>query len=363
MYCRDISICFEQKGGRVRLLLFYFCCFLCLFCNGPVFAQDQNVVNVYNWSNYISADVLKAFTRETGIKVNYATYDSNETMYAKLKANPNSGYDIVVPSTYFLDRMRKQEMLQPLDKTKLSNFKYLNPALLNKAYDPDNRYSVPYFWSATGIAVNVRYHSAAKIQNWADFWKPEYRNQLILLDDMHEVFSIALMVLGYSPNDTNADHIRQAYLKLKQLMPNIRLFNVDGVKSLFIDEDLVLGMGWNGDIYQAAQENSAIQFVYPKDGFIISIDSMAIPIGATHLSNAYRFINFILRPDIAKKISLATGFASPNAAAVKLMPKAILANPMIYPSKMLLKRSRVQADAGDAEIIYQKYWELLKVGG
>lgn len=342
----------------MKYFVFYFCCLISF----PVFAQE-NVINVYNWSSYISSDVLKEFTRETGIKVNYATYDSNETMYAKLKANPNSGYDIVVPSTYFVDRMRQQGMLQPLDKTKLSNFSHLNPALLNKGYDPGNHYSIPYFWSATGIAVNTHYHSLSDVQNWADFWKPEYHNQLLLLDDMHEVFSIALFVLGYSPNDTNPEHIYQAYLKLKQLMPNVRLFNADGVKSLFIDEDLTLGMAWNGDIYQAAQENSAIQFVYPKDGFIISIDSMAIPAGATHLQNAYRFINFILRPDIAKKISLETGYASPNEGAVKLMPKSILSNPIIYPDPKVLKRSIVQADVGNAETVYQKYWELLKIGG
>ncbi|MDQ8038905.1 MAG: spermidine/putrescine ABC transporter substrate-binding protein [Rickettsiella sp.] len=332
--------------------------FLCLF-SLPVFAQE-NVVNVYNWSNYISNDVLKEFTKETGIKVNYTTYDSNETMYAKLKANPNSGYDIVVPSTYYVDRMIKQGMLQALDKTRLTNFKNLNPGLLNKPFDPDNHYSIPYFWSTTGIAVNTNYHVLSKLQNWSDLWSPEYRNQLLMLDDVREVFSIALLVLHYSPNDSNPEHIKQAYIKLKQLMPNIRLFNADGIKSLYIDEDLTLGMGWNGDIYQVTKENPAVQFVYPKEGFITAIDSMAIPTGATHLDNAYRFINFVLRPDIAEKISLETGYASPNQAAVKLMPKSILDNPTIYPSKEIFKRSIVQTDVGTAEAIYLKYWDLLK---
>ena len=337
--------------------IIYLLCFISL----PVFAQEK-VVNIYNWSSYISNDVLKEFTQETGIKVNYATYDSNETMYAKLKANPRSGYDIVVPSTYFVDRMRKEGMLQPLDKNRLTHFGNLNVALLNKPYDPGNRYSIPYFWSTTGIVVNTKYHALSKLQNWADFWKPEYHNQLLLLDDIHEVFSMALLVLGYSPNDKNPEHIKQAYLKLKALVPNIRLFNADGVKSLYIDGDLTLGMGWNGDIYQANQENPAIGFVYPKEGFVISIDSMAIPVGATHLDNAYRFMNFILRPDIAKKISLATGYASPNETAVKLMPKSILDNSMIYPDKKTLKRGIEQEDVGDAEMVYQKYWELLKIG-
>lgn len=328
----------------------------------PVYAEE-NIVNIYNWSNYISNDVLKEFTRETGIKVNYTTYDSNETLYAKLKANPHTGYDVIVPSTYFVDRMRQQGMLQALDKSRLPNFKNLNPALLNKTYDPGNHYSIPYFWSSTGIVVNSKLHSTQALQAWADLWNPRYQNQLLLLDDVHEVFSMALMVLGYSPNDTCPEHIRQAYLKLKALMPNVRLFNNDGVKSLFIDEDLSVGMAWNGDIYQAVQENPALRFIYPKEGFVISIDSMAIPIGALHVNNAYIFINFILRPDIAKKLSLATGYPTPNLAAYKLMPKAILNNSMIYPDKKTLQRSVVQVDVGAAESVYQHYWELLKIGG
>jgi spermidine/putrescine transport system substrate-binding protein len=344
-----------------KCLMSFLVVFFCL----PIFAQEnrENVVNVYNWSNYISTDILKEFTKETGIKINYATYDSNETMYAKLKANPRSDYDIVVPSTYFIDRMSKQGMLHVLDKKKLSNFANLNPALLNKAYDPHNRYSIPYFWSNTGIVVNTKFHSVSNVQYWVDFWKPQYKNQLLMLDDMREVFSVALLMLGYSPNDTSPLHIHQAYLKLKQLLPNIRLFNDDGVKSLYIDEDLTIGMGWNGDIHQAAQENPALRFIYPREGFVISIDSMAIPIGATHLNNAYRFINFILRPDIAKKISLTTGYASPNQAAVNIMPKSILNDPVIYPNAKILQRGIIQTDVGDAEVIYQKYWELLKTGG
>jgi spermidine/putrescine transport system substrate-binding protein len=385
----------------MRLARFFI--LLLLLLAGPSTAEE-NIVNIYNWSSYISSDVLKAFTRETGIKVNYTTYDSNETLYAKLKANPHTGYDVIVPSTYFVDRMRQQGMLQALDKSRLPNFKNLNPALLNKAYDPGNHYSIPYFWTSTGIVVNSKIYSqqldfcqgAAKMKQpecisihedcelsgnaeknssaksihapqalhaWADFWKPTYRKQLLLLDDVHEVFSMALMVLGYSPNDTDSEHIRLAYLKLKQLMPNVRLFNNDGVKSLFIDEDLSVGMAWNGDIYQAAQENPALRFIYPKEGFVISIDSMAIPIGASHVNNAYSFINFILRPDMAKKMSLATGYPTPNLAAYKLMPKAILNNSMIYPDKQILQRGVVQVDVGTAESIYQHYWELLKIGG
>jgi spermidine/putrescine transport system substrate-binding protein len=339
-----------------------FCFIFILLFAVPVQAADD-ILNVYNWSGYMPDSVLKQFTRETGIKINYSTYDSNETMYAKLKANANIGYDVVVPSSYFIDRMRKQKMLHKIDKAKLTNFANLNPALLNKEYDPNNEYSIPYFWSTTGIALNTKYFPLNSVHSWLDLWKPEYKNQLLLLDDTREVFSVALIVLGYSPNETDPEHIKQAYLKLRELLPNVKIFNAEGVKSIYIDEDISLGMGWNGDIYLANKENSDIQFVYPKEGYILSIDSMVIPIGARHVENAYKFINFILRPEIAKKISLETGYASPNLTAVKMLPSAILNNPIIYPDQEILKRAVVQTDVGSASAIYEKYWELLKIGG
>ena len=147
----------------MRISHYFIACVL-LWIGGPVFGKE-NVVNIYNWSNYISTEVLKEFTQETGIKVNYTTYDSNETLYAKLKANPHTGYDVIVPSTYFVDRMRRQGMLQALDKSRLSNFKNLNPALLNKPYDPGNHYSIPYFWTTTGIVVNPRVHAPNEFQH------------------------------------------------------------------------------------------------------------------------------------------------------------------------------------------------------
>src|SRR6185312_935494 len=133
------------------------------------------ILNVYNWAEYLPSELLKQFERETGIKVNYSTYDNNETMYAKLKAVHNAGYDIVVPSTYFVDRMRRQGMLQRIDKSKLPNFKNLNPELLNKTYDPHNNYSIPYLWGATAIVFNDKGFNKNAITRWSDFWRPELK--------------------------------------------------------------------------------------------------------------------------------------------------------------------------------------------
>ncbi len=341
----------------------YFLFIILLFVSLAVWADDEKILNVYNWSGYISDDVLNQFEKETGIHVNYTTYDSNETMYAKLKADPDAGYDMVVPSTYFIDRMYKQGMLQKIDRSKIPNFKNLNPALLNKAFDPHNQYSIPYFWSTTGIVINTQYYPAGSITNWSDLWKGQYKDQLLILDDVREAFSMALITLGYSANDVDPAHIKAAYLKLRQLLPNVRLFNDEAAASIYIDEDAVLGMGWNGDIYMANKENPKVKFLYPKGGYVLSLDSMAIPRGARHVENAYKFINFILRPDIAMQISMATGYASPNLAAQKLMPKALAQNEITYPDAATLARGEVQTDVGPAaNAIYEKYWELLKIG-
>lgn len=336
--------------------------FLLLF-NSMAFAGATREINVFNWANYLPDEVIRQFTQETGIRVNYTTYDSNETLYAKLKTNRGSGYDIAIPSTYFLDRMRKEGMLEKIDKTKISNFKHLNPSLLNQSYDPHNEHSVPYLWGSTGLVVNLHYFPAGSVKRWADLWDKKYRDQLLLLDDQREAFSMALKTLGYSINDADPGHIKQAYLKLKELMANVKLFNSVAVQAVYIDEDATIGMGYNGDTFLVNKENPAVQYIYPAEGATLWLDSLVIPKNAPHLEEAYIFINFLLRPDVAEKLSMSIGYASPNRAAIKRMSKEVRENRMIYPNKQDLKNSEFQTDVGDANLLYEKYWELLKIGG
>ncbi|MCK4869812.1 MAG: spermidine/putrescine ABC transporter substrate-binding protein [Gammaproteobacteria bacterium] len=322
-----------------------------------------NVVNIYTWANYIPQSIITKFEQQTGITVNLSEYDSNETLYAKLKTSPDAGYDVIIPSSYYVERMRKQGMLHKLNTKRLRNYKHLNPLLLNKTFDPGNKYSVPYFWGSTGIVINKKYFNPKTINKWSDLWQAKYKNQLLILDDMREAFAIAFIKLGYSINDTNPTHIKQAYLLLKKLMPNIKLFNSDAENNIYIDEDATIGMGWSGDIYSARPENKDLTFIYPKDGFSVWIDCMAITKYAPHLANAYKFINFIMQPKIAAQLSLITGYAPPNIAALKLLPKKMCTDPLVNPSKKTLLRGYFQEDIGKATGLYTKYWELLKIGG
>lgn len=340
----------------MRILFF----FMAFFISSHTFANS--VLNVYNWADYMPRSVIDAFEKETGTRINYTEYDSNETMYSKLKSNPHVGYDVIFPSSYFIDRMRKENMLTKIDKSKLAHLQDLNPSLMHQVFDPKNDYSIPYLWGTTGIVVNKKYIHPHNVTSWIDFWNPKYRNQLLLFDDVREVFSIALLTLGYPINDTNPSHIHEAYLKLKQLLPNVKTFNLEAEQNIYIDEDAVIGTGLNGEISNATSENPNLVFIYPKEGFEIWMDCIAIPKNAPHKEVAYQFINFLLRPEIAKEISLSLGFTSPNLAALKLLPPHIRNNPILNPDKKTLQRGQFLLDLGDTNAIYEEYWNKLKIG-
>lgn len=340
--------------------LIKFLCGFWLLCN-TAFA-DKNIVNVYIWANWVSPHIVQQFEKETGIKVNISTYDSNETLYAKLKASKNPGYDVIAPSSFYVSRMFREGLLERIDKKKLTNFANLDKHFLNKAYDPSNHYSVPFAWGVTGIFVNTRDHTAHSIKGWADLWDKKFRDQLLLLDDPRDVIPIALLIKSYSVNDTDPGHIAQAYLQLKSLMANVKMFNVDAIASILIDEDATIGMAWNGDVYRARRENPHIHFIFPQEGFVIWLDCLAVAKGAPHLENAYKFIDFILRADVASQITQEYGFSTANALGQKMLPVEIRDNPIINPPPEVLERGEIQRDVGDGILAtYERYWDKLKM--
>lgn len=322
----------------------------------------KEVVYVYNWSEYLPDQVISDFEKETGIKVIYATYDSNEAMYSKVKVLGGKGYDIIFPSTYYVNRMRKEGLLLPVNKKLLTNMKNLDASLLDKPYDPKNQFSVPYLWGSTALDVNTQYVDIKKATTYRILWDPKYKGKVMLTDDMREVFGMALRVLGYSGNETDPAKIKEAYELLRKLRPNVRVYNSDSPKIPFINGEVVIGINWNGEAFAASEENPKIKFVYPKEGAIFWVDSMCIPKGAANVSNAHKFINYIMKPEVAKLISEEIGYASPNKVAVSMLEPEIRNNPTIYPPLNIIKQGEFQLDVGDATTVYEKYWELLKAG-
>ena len=319
------------------------------------------MVNVYVWGGEIPKQVIQEFETQTGIKVNFSTYDSNETMYAKLKASRNNSYDVILPSAYYVERMIKQGLLSALNRDQLPNLKNLDPYFAKNNYDPGNDFSVPLTWGVSGIFYNSLYIKKPP-HTWNQIWEPQWRQQLMLLDDAREVFSIALLSLGFSPNDNNSQHILAAYKKLLQLTPNIKLFASDSIQANIIDEDAFLGSAWNGDVFKAHAENSMIHFQYPQDGFVIWVDCLAIPKDPPHPNAAYSFINYMLSVYAGKKIALIEGHAITNLQARSQLPATIKNNKTIYPSHGVLKHGHFQRDLDENSLaLINDYWQKLKL--
>ncbi|MBK4775359.1 spermidine/putrescine ABC transporter substrate-binding protein PotD [Candidatus Pantoea edessiphila] len=322
--------------------------------------NNNNTLYFYNWTEYVPTGLLEQFTKETGIKVVLSTYESNEVMYSKLKTLKSGSYDLIVPSSYFVDKMRKEKMLQKIDKAALTNFKNLDVKLLNKPFDPNNDYSIPYIWGATIIGVNSAEIDPKTITSWADLWKPQFKKSLLLIDDAREVFQIALRKLGMSGNTRNSKEIQAAYNELKKLMPNVVAFNSDNPGNPYMEGDVVLGMVWNGSAYVARKSGAPLQTVWPKEGGIFWMDNLAIPTNAKNKKGALKLINFLLRPEIAAKVATTIGYPTANREAKKFLPKQMINDQLLYPSDQLLKKGEWQNDIGNASKEYETLFQKLK---
>ncbi len=325
-------------------------------------AMASEKLYVYNWTEYVPNDLLKEFEKETGIDVIYSTYDSNETMYAKVSLQKGKGYDVIVPSADYISKMGREGLLQKIDQKKLSGMKHLDPNLLNKPYDPGNQFSVPYMWGSTAIGINTAALPAGSVKSWQDLWDPKYKNSLLLTDDVREVFHMALKIKGYSANTTDETQIREAYELLLQLMPNVLAFNSDAPKMPFIAGDVNLGMIWNGEAEQAHEELPTLQYIYPTEGAVFWVDSFAIPSGAANVDGAHKFIEFMLRPENAVRCVDMVGYATPNKDALPLLDEKLRSNKTIFPDQVDLDRGEFHKDVGEATAIYEKYWQQLKTG-
>src|SRR5690606_23556517 len=325
-------------------------------------SNTKEKVVIYNWTEYIPEDVLRAFTKETGIQVEYATYESNEAMYSKLKLLDGKGYDIAVPSTFYVEKMRKEGLIQPINKELLNNYANLDPSLLNKPYDPDNEYSVPYLWGSTSIAVNADDVDPSQITKWADLWKPEYAGKLMIMDDVRDNFYVGLRVAGFENNSTNEEEIRAAYEKLKALWPSIKMINSDSPKSPMIKGEVSIGAIWNGEAYMAQEELPNLTYIYPDEGAVLWVDSFVIPKGAANVANAHKFIDFMLRAESGKAAIEELGYAAPNIPAIALLDEELRNNKIVFPDKADIDRGSFHQDLGDTILVYERYWQMLKAG-
>ena len=352
---------------------------LALIVSAMAAHADDKVVNVYNWSDYIDPKVLDEFTKETGIRVVYDTYDSNEVLETKLLAG-NTGYDVVVPSGTFLQRQIQAGVYQKLNKALLPNMKGLWPEIMQRlaVYDPGNLYAVDYMWFTTGIAFNVdkaKERLDGKLpDSWSLIFNPANLKKfadcgVYVLDSPEDLFTPALKYLGLDPNSKNPADIRKAADLLAKMRPYVKKFHSSEYINALANGDICLAVAWAGDSFQArnrareAGNGVNIDYVIPKEGTLMSLDTLAIPKDAPHVAEAHQFINFLMRPDIAARNTSVTNFANGVSASIPYIDKDVLDNKSIYPDADILKRlfTVTTYDAAVQKVVTRE-WTRVKTG-
>ena len=343
-------------------------------------AQSARVVNVYNWSDYIDPQVLEEFTKETGIKVQYDTFDANETLETKLLAG-KSGYDVVVPTGYFLERQIKAGVFQKLDKSKLPNLTYVWPDIAKRlaAYDPGNQYGVNYMWGTTGIGYNVkgmreRLGPEGKIDSWDIVFKPELLAKfktcgVHMLDSADDIMPAALHYLRLDPNSTNPKDLERAADLVTKVRSSVRKFHSSEYLNALAGGEICLVVGWSGDIKQAqkraaeAKAGVEIGYAIPKEGAQMFFDNLAIPKDAGHVAEAHAFIDYLMKPEVAAKNSNLVSYANGNLASQKFIDKSVLDDRSVYPDAETMKRLYVvNARDQKAQRLLNRLWTKVKTG-
>jgi putrescine transport system substrate-binding protein len=341
---------------------------------------QERTVNFYNWSNYMAPGVLEDFTRQTGIKVVYDTFDANETLETRLLAG-KSGYDVVVPTAYFLQRQIKAGVFQKLDKSKLPGLVNAWPAVTERlaVYDPGNQYAANYMWGTTGIGYNVKMAQKvlgadARIDSWDMVFKPEnlakFRDCGVhMLDSADDIFPAALSYLGLDPNSTRLDDLEKAAELLVKIRPSVRKFHSSEYLSALATGEICLVVGWSGDILQArsraAEANNGVEIGYaiPQEGAQMFFDNFAIPSDAKNVSEAYELINYLYRPEVAAKNSNFLSYANGNLASQKFIDPKILGDQNIFPDQATLAKLFVITARDPAtQRIINRLWTRVKTG-
>ncbi|MFL6824057.1 MAG: polyamine ABC transporter substrate-binding protein [Xanthobacteraceae bacterium] len=342
--------------------------------------KGERVVNVYNWSDYIAPTVVEDFSKESGIKVRYDTFDSNDTLETKLLAG-KSGYDVVVPTAYFLERQIKAGVFQKLDKARLPNLANLWPEISQRlaTYDPGNQYAVNYMWGTTGIGYNARkardvLGPNGTIDSWDIVFKPENLAKfkdcgVHFLDSSDDILAAALHYLGLDPNSSNEVDLQKAADLVTKIRPYVRKFHSSEYLNSLASGEICLVVGFSGDIKQSqkrameAKNGVEIAYVIPKEGAQLWFDNLAIPRDAKNVAEANEFINYLQRPEVAAKNTNFISYANGNLASQKFIDKAILDDKTIYPDQATMRQLyTISAHDPKTQRLMNRLWTRIKTG-
>ena len=308
-------------------------------------ASSDKVLNLYNWGDYLDPDLMTKFTKETGYQISYETFDSNEAMYTKIKQGGTS-YDLAVPSDYMIQKMKRENLLLPLDHSKLTGLKNYDPRFMNLSFDRHNKYSLPYFWGTLGIIYNDKLVDGKDVQHWDDLWSPKFRNRILLVDSARDALGVALITQHKSVNTKSVADLAAAQAKLEALMPNVKAIIADEIKMYMAQNEAGLAVTYSGEAAEAIDNNPHLHYVVPSEGSNLWFDNIVMPKTAKHKEAAYAFLNFMSEPKNAAQNAEYIGYATPNAKAKALLPKAVRNDPQFYPSNETIKNLQVYDDLG-----------------
>ncbi len=346
----------------VSVFFLYGCSF-----KGP---SKKKTINVCNWGEYISngtegsINVNAQFTKETGIKVNYTTFQSNEELFAKISGN-GAMYDVIIPSDYMISRLIENDMLEKLDFENIPNYQFIGENFRNRSFDPQNEFSVPYTWGLMGIFVNKSMVDEPLDQiNWDILWNEKYAGKILMFDNSRDAFGISFMCLGYSINTTDMEKILEAKQKLDNQRPLVQAYVMDQIYDKMGHSEAALAPYYSGDAGIMVKNNPDVEFVIPKKGTNMFIDAMCIPKGSGNKREAEEYINFMCRTDIALANSIYTNYSIPQEEAYNQLPEDIKSNKIFYPDDETIKNSEVFVNLPNE--INQKInalWIQVKTGG
>lgn len=314
----------------------------------------EDRLHLYTWSDYVAPETLPRFERETGVHVIHDTYESSDEMLARLLMG-GVAYDVVVPPTYAVEAMRATGLLQPLDWAAIGSRDVFAPAFLDRPFDPGNRVSVPYLWGMTGLAVRTDKVTAER--SWGVFHDPALRGRITMLDDARDAIGAMLRYRGASINAVDAESLDRARIDSLRAKANLRGYKSAAVKADLLAGDVWVAQLWDGDTRQAAAEDPRIAFVLPEEGSTIWLDSLVVLARARHPRAAHAFLGYLRRPEVAAELAEATGYGTPNQAALARMTA-----PVPLPDAATLARLEYQADLGRATERWDRLWTEIKAG-
>ena len=329
--------------------------------NASSTGSNDKDIYFYNWGDYVDPEILSDFEKETGYKIIYETFDSNEAMMAKIEQG-KTHYDLAFPSEYTVEMMREKGLLKKLDHSKIKGLENIDDRFLDQVYDPGNEYSLPYFWGTFGIIYNTEKYDEKDVDSWKKLWDPKFKGEILSFDGARETLGIGLLAEGYDLNEKDEKILRKVKNDLVPFMANVKALLADEIRMYMAQNEADIGITFSGEAAKAEAINDKLAYTIPKEGSNIWFDTMVIPKTSKNQEGAYALISYLLRPEVAAKNADYIHYATPNKKALELINPLARADKTLYPDDDIIKKLIVFKNLGkETTILYNDLFLDLKI--